>query len=735
MTNEDSPPRTSIVVPIYNAYDATAACLEEIEKTLSAEPNCQVLLIDDASPDPQIKVLLDSWSRRTTCVHQVILRPVNGGFIQTVNQGLQLAKGDDVVVLNSDTEPLGNWLSELRNAIESNPSLGIAFPATNNASIFSVPVLDEAHRLLGDSIAKILAAQFHGTLLSTPTAVGFCMFLTKKVLAEVGLLDTGFGRGYGEENDFCMRARSRGFQIAWVPSSLVLHEGGASMVEAGVRTAGAISVPENENRLRQLHPGYEADINETDFRLRLESLILRIERCVVEVLLTEFPPVVHVLQLPPDPQCIGGIEKHVRELADHQKLSGPVVLAYPTKGFICLRIQMAHSKSELLTPVVRSAFGNPVDTSTCDQFANILESLQPNYVHIHSLIGFSLDLPMQLAGKKIKTVLTIHDYYLASPDVTLLNASTAKNQQIQELDHFFGKARWHAEDWASKGKQSLEATNLLIAPTQIARSSLEEFLGALFSNMAVLAHPLVTKQIPDNVNIATGSVLFLGSVHRIEKGANRVNGLVAKLVSHNVTVHLLGSAKHHWDDAPWKNSPLVHFHGRYRQDEVVQRISDCAPSLGILVSPWAETWSYTLTELWMAGVPVAVGPTGSPAERINEAGLVLSEDDTSAAQQIVDLLANDVLLKTMKARAFQELQGMTDVETYLGTIEKLIDLSKPDLATAVSLQGFEAWRRAKDLANKPDPFAQRLRVKIIDTAPDSVLKALVGLKKLFTKLT
>jgi GT2 family glycosyltransferase/glycosyltransferase involved in cell wall biosynthesis len=736
-------PRTSIIVPIYDAVEATTGCLQALENTLASESNYQVVLVDDASPDPRIRILLEEWSKQTNCVHQIVRRSKNGGFIQTVNEGFNLTMGDDVVLLNSDTQPIGEWLSELRHAVAANPAIGIVFPATNNASIFSVPIIDDAYQLIGESLADSMKERFHGCLLSTPTAVGFCMFIRKQVINEVGMFETAFGRGYGEENDFCMRARSKGFQIAWVPSSVVLHEGGASMVEAGVIKLGAISVPENERLLRRRHPEYEKDIQETEFRRRLSNLISAIERCILEVVIAKFPPVIHVLHLPPDPEYVGGIEKHVRELSTYQKQLGPVVLAFPAHGFVRLRIQFAKNSIDLDTHVVREAFGNSVDSSTGDQFSRVLALFRPRYVHIHSLIGFTLQLTEQLAQKRIKTVLTIHDYYLASPDVTLMTPIPKDVHHSQELNHFFGKARWNSATWATQGRKAIEATTIVVSPSATARLELEQRLGWSISNIVVLGHPLAEK-IESSIDQATNpgskqkerSVVFLGSVHKIEKGAERVNRLTAELVNHDITVHFLGSAKPDWGGAVWRNSPLVRYHGRYLQDAVSQRLVDCSPSLGILVSPWPETWSYTLTELWSAGVPVAVGKVGAPAERVKTAGFVLDDDDQIAMRQIVDALAFGPGLEQMKFSGVHEIQNMSDVGTYLEAIEERLDLSASpsDVTTSICLTGFEGWAHANRMGKRPKSLGHRIRVKIIDNAPVPVTNGLVRVKRAITKL-
>ena len=89
-------------------------------------------------------------------------------------------------------------------------------------------------------------------LVDIPTAVGFCMYIRRECLDATGLFrEDAFAQGYGEENDFCLRARRLGWRHVAVPGVFVAHTGGASF-----GAARAQLLARNAAVLERLHPGY-----------------------------------------------------------------------------------------------------------------------------------------------------------------------------------------------------------------------------------------------------------------------------------------------------------------------------------------------------------------------------------------------------------------------------------------------------------------------------------------------
>ena len=199
-----------VIVPIYNANRAVAKCLTALFKTLA--PDQPATLIDDASSDPRIRPMLEKFAQRPAT--RLLLVDDNQGFVRTANQAMA-ATVHDVVLLNSDTIVTEGWLERIHRCAESSPEIATITPFSNNAEICSFPQFCVANPVPEDPefIARVISNTGQPGYPEIPTAVGFCMYIRRSVLDQLGDFDAEtFGLGYGEENDFCMRVRAAGYR-------------------------------------------------------------------------------------------------------------------------------------------------------------------------------------------------------------------------------------------------------------------------------------------------------------------------------------------------------------------------------------------------------------------------------------------------------------------------------------------------------------------------------------------
>lgn len=241
-----------VIVPIYNAGDMVRAALEALQRTLSSEDS--VILIDDASTEVDMPSIIESFQRNAQCAVRLERNEQNLGFVKTVNRAMQLSKLD-VVLLNSDTTVTQGWLQRLIEAADSDPQIATVTPFSNNAEICSYPVFCSNNPALtnAEPLAQVMARRA-GDYPDLPTAVGFCMFIRRRALDQLGDFDAAtFGRGYGEENDFCLRASAHGWRHVLCDRAYVTHHGGASFGLTGEKSGG-----EALKRLSARYPGYNA---------------------------------------------------------------------------------------------------------------------------------------------------------------------------------------------------------------------------------------------------------------------------------------------------------------------------------------------------------------------------------------------------------------------------------------------------------------------------------------------
>ncbi|MGQ0505147.1 MAG: glycosyltransferase family 2 protein, partial [Myxococcaceae bacterium] len=239
--------QADVVVPIYGNVEVTRRCVEGVLQS-SGEALGRVILVDDASPDPAMPQLSAELRGRDTRVI-AIRNEQNLGFVGSANRGLALRERD-VVLLNSDTLPTEGWLHELLEVAYSRQDVAAVTPLSNNGTLCSVPRFCEEAPF--DEALK-QAADWDQLERSSllPTGVGFCLLMRDAALNLVGGFDSAFGRGYNEENDWCMRASQRGLVILRANQALVLHEGSTSFS----RERDALE-EQNSRFLRQRYPFY-----------------------------------------------------------------------------------------------------------------------------------------------------------------------------------------------------------------------------------------------------------------------------------------------------------------------------------------------------------------------------------------------------------------------------------------------------------------------------------------------
>lgn len=244
----------TIIVPVYNAAELLARCLEALDSC--TPPAAPILVIDDASSDAQVAPMLSTWARSTPLAATILSNPRNLGFVATVNRGMREAGTSDVVLLNSDTEATPGWYERMQRAL-AQKRVATATPFSNHAEICSWPVFVRRNEIPQDKnqIAAAFARQAP-QYPELPTAVGFCMGIARAALDAIGDFDAAtFGRGYGEENDFCCRARGHGWRNVLVDDAYVVHAGGGSFGPLGLGPGG-----ENLQRLLARYPHYAREV-------------------------------------------------------------------------------------------------------------------------------------------------------------------------------------------------------------------------------------------------------------------------------------------------------------------------------------------------------------------------------------------------------------------------------------------------------------------------------------------
>ena len=392
-----------VIVPVYRGLDDTRNCIESVLAS-PCRTHWQLVVINDASPEPEVTAWLREKAAQEPRI-TLLENEENLGFVGTVNRGMALNTAHDVLLLNSDTVVANDWLDRIRQAAYGDARIASVTPFSNNATICSYPRFCEGNDLppgMDTAAIDALCARTNpGQVVEVPTGVGFCMYIRRDSLNAVGLFDTEhFGKGYGEENDFCQRAAAAGWRNLHLLDTFVLHTGGVSFGESkSPRERAAMET------LRRLHPRYEADVMafvQAD-PARTARLALDVARLQAEA--AQQPVVLAVLH-----DRAGGTVRHVRELA--QFLQGKalfLMLSPAAGGVVVLRRAEEKEAFELAFRI----------NDQMEELVQALRQLGVVHVHYQHLLGHSeaiLDLPARLGTAHD---FTAHDFYTYCKNISL----------------------------------------------------------------------------------------------------------------------------------------------------------------------------------------------------------------------------------------------------------------------------------------------------------------------------
>lgn len=210
-----------IVIPVFGAADRLQVCLDSLKR--HCPKRVSILIVDDATPDDSIEPVFCQFKDDPR--FQYTRSDVNRGFVATCNWASSNHRlpGEDLLLLNSDTEVTAGFLTEMLTVLHLHEKHGIVTPRSNNATIFSIPFnrpAEDPHDsyVIWQQIAPVLPRY-----QVVPTAVGFCMLIKGEVLDSFELFDEIYSPGYNEENDFACRVNRYGYSCLAANWAYVFH--------------------------------------------------------------------------------------------------------------------------------------------------------------------------------------------------------------------------------------------------------------------------------------------------------------------------------------------------------------------------------------------------------------------------------------------------------------------------------------------------------------------------------
>ncbi len=218
-------PKVSVVVLTYNNLDYTRACLYSLEKQ-TRYPDWELIIVDNASTDGTPEFLAD-YEKENSHVH-LVLNKENLGFAAGNNVGMRQATGEYIILLNNDTYVTKGWMRDLVRHFQQDPDLGVVGPVTNNIGNEARVDIQYADMEEMAQAAREYTCRHARQRLYVDTVAFFCATISRDVIDAIGFLDEDFGRGFFEDDDYCLRARKAGFKVAIADDVFVHHHLSAS---------------------------------------------------------------------------------------------------------------------------------------------------------------------------------------------------------------------------------------------------------------------------------------------------------------------------------------------------------------------------------------------------------------------------------------------------------------------------------------------------------------------------
>jgi GT2 family glycosyltransferase len=601
---------TDVVIPVHGNRTEALACIGSVLSTL--DTRTRVVVIDDASADPALAKALTALAKAGRIV--LLRNAHNLGYAASVNRAIALHRRRDVVLLNSDTRVFSGWLARLRAAAYSAPKIGTVTPLTNHGSVASYPKLSSAAMdpKSGRALQTLCASTHAGLSADIPVGVGFCMFVRRDCLDAVGALDQEvFGSGYGEEVDFCLRARARGWSHRLAADTFVYHAGGASF---GTRRAALLDRSQRLLNLR--YPGYDRAIEHFLRRDPLHGMRRALDEARLRALGGRVVLLV-TLALP------GGVNRLVAERCHALRAAGQLpLLLRPKKAGDFRHCELWTDAAEL--PNLR--YDIPSELSA---LRALLSSLPLAGIELHHFLHLDARLIEVIRALRVPYDVFVHDYSWICPRITLIDGSGhyCGEPEIQVCDACVRRHGTNLGRSIGVGKLRARSTQWLRGARRVTAPSHDTALRfeRYFPGLQIAVQPLSTPIEPSR------SIATVPGV----RGSRRVRvALVGTICEHKGYRILLACAR----DAATRDLPLefvvvgsserdppllatgrVFITGPYAEAEAPHLLKRERPDVGWCASVWPETWCYTLDYLLEAGVPVLGFDVGAIAERLRTA--------------------------------------------------------------------------------------------------------------------
>ena len=222
--------QVSIIIVNYNVKELLHKCIHSIYATTNI--TFEIILIDNNSTDGSILLIRKDFPQVI-----IIENNYNAGFPKANNQGFERCTGKYLLMLNPDTECIGNAIDLMFNYMENHIEVSLLAPKllnTNGSIQYSIQrFITVSEVILETFFLHSFYKSYHSYLKKTPNAPlevealsGAAILFPKALYNEIGGLDEDLF--WTEDMEFCYRAYKHGKKIIYIPQAEIKHHIGAS---------------------------------------------------------------------------------------------------------------------------------------------------------------------------------------------------------------------------------------------------------------------------------------------------------------------------------------------------------------------------------------------------------------------------------------------------------------------------------------------------------------------------
>lgn len=615
----------TIVIPVYNGMAHLKRLLPSI--VAHTPKSINILFVNDASPDHEIVPFIQSYIAQNP--HwQLIENSENYGFVKTVNRAMAMVRTDYAILLNTDTMVPENWIPKMLTPFLENEKVATTTPFTNAGVYFSFPHFGYDNEpkwdlsTINHAFSYVVSNEY--ALNEIPSGTGFCMGINMKCWRQIGELDyENFGKGYGEENDWCFRALEHGWRHLIVPNLFVHHfHGGSFMSEEKQKLCDA-----HQKILQRKYPKFIFN----DLPAFYQRDPWKPYRYAAAIKLSAKNTILYINLKPEASDVSGAVDYANKELNELENGENSIIIAQYVRGTKRWSIVPYSADSSMEIPL-----DDITDLFMLFEMTDIKKVIINNLAFCENAEKAAYVFTKLRGLYEFQMIYKFHDYLSICPNFFLINKDkTPCNPSNTTICSDYCKdcirqsrikavQRDYLAEWRLTFDHLFHSVDSVFFFSHYTKNIVTKIYPQLIEKAQVKFHePLFTGNESKYMRPSyTGqwNIAFVGNFC-MEKGAEYFIDMKLLFDQKQIKSRFIIVGENN----SGQQLPGIEVLGKYNRENLGQLLTDNKIHMVLYPSINNETFSYVAQELMLLSVPFVVFPCGAPQERITQSHYHLAQ--------------------------------------------------------------------------------------------------------------